>query len=56
MTDIPDPRYLDGRAVQVRILEQVSQEIAAHHLEGKFGRLVSISIGDVEEVAVYIRN
>lgn len=56
MTDIPDPCYLDGRAVQARILEQVSQEIAAHHLEGKFGRLVSISIGDVEEVAVYIRN
>jgi len=56
MTATLDPRYLNGRAVQARILEQVREEIAAHHLEGKFGRLVSISIGDVEEVGVYIRN
>ncbi len=51
-----DPRYLDGRKVQARILEEVRTQIAAHQLEGSFGRLVSISIGNVEEVAVYIRN
>lgn len=51
-----DPRYLDGRKVQARILEEVRAEIDRHHLEGRFGRLVSISIGNVEEVAVYIRN
>ena len=56
MNTKPDPRFIDGKAVQARILEQVAGEIAAHHLEGTFGRLVSISIGDVEEVAVYIRN
>lgn len=56
MTQKTDPRFLDGKAVQGRILEQVAREIAAHHLEGTFGKLVSISIGNVEEVAVYIRN
>jgi len=51
-----DPRYIDGRALQRRILAEVREEIARDQLGEKLGRLVSISIGDVEEVAVYIRN
>ena len=47
-----DPRYLDGRVVQARILEEVRAYTSAHDMP----RLVSISIGDVPEVAVYIRN
>ena len=47
-----DPRYLDGRVVQARILEEVRDYTSAHDMP----RLVSISIGDVPEVAVYIRN
>ena len=47
-----DPRYLDGRRVQRRILDDVRSYTAAHAMP----RLVSISIGDVPEVAVYIRN
>lgn len=51
-----DPRFIDGRAIQARIMGEVRDEIVSSGLASKLGRLVSISIGDVSEVAVYIRN
>lgn len=51
-----DHRLLDGRKVQARILAEIRTRLDKH-LGGRApGRLVSISIGDVEAVAVYIRN
>ena len=52
-----DNRLIDGRAVQRRILNQVRDEV--DRLEEKGvppGRLISISIGEVPEVDVYVRN
>lgn len=49
-----DPRFLDGRSVAARILAETKEEFES--LGGASGRLVSISIGDVDEIAVYIRN
>ncbi|MBO6815697.1 MAG: bifunctional 5,10-methylenetetrahydrofolate dehydrogenase/5,10-methenyltetrahydrofolate cyclohydrolase [Rhizobiaceae bacterium] len=49
-----DPRFLDGKAVAARILEETRDEFS--RLGGAKGRLVSISIGEVGEIAVYIRN
>lgn len=49
-----DPRFIDGKAVAARVLEETKSGFAT--LGGPSGRLVSISIGDVEEIAVYIRN
>lgn len=51
-----DHRFLDGRKVQARILEGVGERIRDHLGNRQLGRLVSISIGDVDAVAVYIRN
>ncbi|MEM7300643.1 MAG: bifunctional 5,10-methylenetetrahydrofolate dehydrogenase/5,10-methenyltetrahydrofolate cyclohydrolase [Pseudomonadota bacterium] len=51
-----DNRLLDGRAVQARILDEVSAYTAEASARQPLGRLVSISIGDIPEVAVYIRN
>lgn len=51
-----DPRFIDGRAIQQRILAEVRDEISAEYNSDLPGRLVSISIGDVSEVEVYIRN
>ncbi len=52
-----DHRLLDGRAVQRRILDDVRRTVDDFEQDGKpVGRLVSISIGDVPEVDVYIRN
>lgn len=51
-----DHRLLDGRAVQKKILAEVKSELDARAKDGKpIGGLVSISIGDVPEVAVYVR-
>ena len=47
-----DPRFIDGRAVRKRILAEVKAEVEALP---KIGRLVSVSIGDVPEIAVYVR-
>lgn len=47
-----DPRYIKGSAVRKRILEAVRTEVDALP---RIGRLVSISIGDVPEIAVYVR-
>ncbi|MEO0618274.1 MAG: bifunctional 5,10-methylenetetrahydrofolate dehydrogenase/5,10-methenyltetrahydrofolate cyclohydrolase [Pseudomonadota bacterium] len=51
-----DNRLLNGRAVQRRLLEDVREKLSGGTLARPIGRLVSISIGDVAEVAVYIRN
>lgn len=50
-----DPRLLDGRVVRDRILSEVQTRVAAQASARKLGKLVSISIGDVEEISVYIR-
>jgi len=51
-----DNRLIDGRAVQARILSQVGDYIKQTSARYRIGRLVSISFGDIPEVAVYIRN
>lgn len=48
-----DHRLLRGAPVRARIMDEVRAYIGAH---AGMGRVVSISIGDVPEVAVYIRN
>ena len=49
-----DPRLLDGRKVASRVLADVAAGFA--EMGGARGRLVSISIGDVDEIGIYIRN
>ncbi|HPE60960.1 MAG TPA: bifunctional 5,10-methylenetetrahydrofolate dehydrogenase/5,10-methenyltetrahydrofolate cyclohydrolase [Thiolinea sp.] len=51
-----DHRLIDGRAVQARILAEVAAQVAEAAATRPVGRLMSISIGDVPEVAVYVRN
>lgn len=51
----PDPRYLSGLPVKKRILAEVAEAIGALSGATPLPRLVSISIGDTPEVAVYIR-
>jgi methylenetetrahydrofolate dehydrogenase (NADP+)/methenyltetrahydrofolate cyclohydrolase len=50
-----DNRLLDGRAVRDRILEDVAQRVRQAAATHAIGRLVSISIGEHKEVAVYVR-
>ncbi|MEP3329679.1 bifunctional 5,10-methylenetetrahydrofolate dehydrogenase/5,10-methenyltetrahydrofolate cyclohydrolase [Sedimentitalea sp.] len=50
-----DHRLLNGKAVRVRILNEVKTYVESQR-GGPVGRLVSISIGDNPEVAVYVRN
>jgi len=52
---VTDNRLIDGKAVQTRILDQVRVGVAEHAKTRPVGKLVSISIGDNPEVAVYIR-
>ena len=50
-----DNRLLDGRAVRNRILDEVAarvRHVAATHA---IGRLVSVTIGEPKEAAVYVR-
>jgi methylenetetrahydrofolate dehydrogenase (NADP+)/methenyltetrahydrofolate cyclohydrolase len=47
---------LDGTAVRERILAEVAERVEAATRDRPLGRLVSISIGEQPEVAVYIRN
>lgn len=49
-----DPRFIDGKSVAARVLNETREGFA--EMGGPAGRLVSISIGDNQEVAVYIRN
>ena len=50
-----DNRLLDGRAVRDRILEGVAERVRHAATTHAIGRLVSISIGEHKEVAVYVR-
>lgn len=51
-----DNRLIDGRAVQADILSEVRTRLETLAHTRPIGRLVSISVGDNPEVAVYIRN
>jgi len=50
-----DHRFLDGRKVQARMLAEAKDALARLAAEHPIGTLVSISIGDIPEIAVYIR-
>ena len=50
-----DPRLLYGADIRERILDEVAADIARLATRRKAGRLVSVGIGEVEEIAVYIR-
>jgi methylenetetrahydrofolate dehydrogenase (NADP+)/methenyltetrahydrofolate cyclohydrolase len=50
-----DHRLLDGKAVQARILDEVAEKVREISAGHRFGRLVSVCIGDNKEIAVYIR-
>ena len=52
---VRDNRLLDGRAVRDRILESVAARVRDASATHSIGRLVSISIGEHKEVAVYVR-
>lgn len=51
-----DHRLIDGNAVKARILNDVVKYVASAGGTEKMGRLVSVSIGNNPEVAVYVRN
>jgi methylenetetrahydrofolate dehydrogenase (NADP+) / methenyltetrahydrofolate cyclohydrolase len=50
-----DNRLLDGRAVRDRLLEDVAERVREAAARHTIGRLVSISIGEHKEAAVYVR-
>jgi len=50
-----DNRLLDGVALRERILSELAERVEIASAQSRLGRLVSISIGDIPEVAVYIR-
>ena len=50
-----DPRLLYGADIRKRILDEVAADIARLATRRKVGRLVSVGIGEVKEIAVYIR-
>ena len=50
-----DPRLLYGADIRKRILDEVAADIARRATRRKVGRLVPVGIGEVEEIAVYIR-
>ena len=51
-----DHRFIDGKAVQARILEEVREELKRASADYPLGKLVSISIGPSPEIDVYVRN
>src|SRR6187399_3771307 len=53
--DVKDHRLLDGRAVRDRILNEVAERVRHAEATHTIGRLVSISVGEHKEVAVYVR-
>ena len=55
MTQARDHRLLDGRAVRDRILADVAERVREASTAYRIGRLVSVSIGEHKEVAVYVR-
>jgi methylenetetrahydrofolate dehydrogenase (NADP+)/methenyltetrahydrofolate cyclohydrolase len=52
---VTDHRLLDGRAVRDRILGEVAERIRVAKARHPLGRLVSITIGEHKEAAVYVR-
>lgn len=56
MYDRSDHRLLKGAPVRERILDEVRARVARARAKHAIGRIVSISIGEHPEVAVYIRN
>ena len=50
-----DPRLPYGADIRRDILDEVAADIARLATRRKVGRLVSVGIGEVEEIAVYIR-
>ena len=56
MTESVSHKLLDGRRVAAKILEEVAAESAALAEQGWAPRLVSVTVGDVEAVDVYVRN
>jgi methylenetetrahydrofolate dehydrogenase (NADP+)/methenyltetrahydrofolate cyclohydrolase len=50
-----DPRLLNGIAVRDRLLGKIADEVDAASRDHRIGRLVSISIGENPEIAVYVR-
>ena len=50
-----DPRLLYGADIRKRILDEVVSDIALLATRRKVGHLVSVGIGEVEQIAVYIR-
>jgi methylenetetrahydrofolate dehydrogenase (NADP+)/methenyltetrahydrofolate cyclohydrolase len=54
-TGVKDHRLLDGRAVRDRILDEVAARVREAAATHPIGRLVSVSIGEHKEVAVYVR-
>jgi methylenetetrahydrofolate dehydrogenase (NADP+)/methenyltetrahydrofolate cyclohydrolase len=52
---VKDNRLLDGRAVRDRILTEVAERVRAAASKHTIGRLVSISVGEHKEAAVYER-
>src|SRR3954469_1028395 len=50
-----DNRLLDGRAVRDRILREVAEQVLLAAATHRIGRLVSVTIGEQKEAAVYVR-
>ena len=50
-----DNRLLNGRAIRDRILEEVAARVRAAAATHQIGRLISITIGEQKEAAVYVR-
>ena len=55
VTQVKDNRLLDGRLVRDRILSDVAERVRQAQATHALGRLVSVSIGEHKEVAVYVR-
>jgi methylenetetrahydrofolate dehydrogenase (NADP+)/methenyltetrahydrofolate cyclohydrolase len=52
---VRDHRLLDGRVIRDRILDEVADRVRQASAAQPIGRLVSISIGEHKEAAVYVR-
>ena len=55
MTAQRDPRMLYGAEIRKQILDRAKDDIQRLSKHRHVGRLVSVGIGDVDEIAVYIR-
>jgi methylenetetrahydrofolate dehydrogenase (NADP+)/methenyltetrahydrofolate cyclohydrolase len=50
-----DHRLLDGRAIRDRLLDEIAERVHQASATEALGRLVSVSIGEHKEAAVYVR-